>query len=90
MQFISQLLYVKHSIICPAVHTVAKRMRLIVSGLMKLSSSFTFRAQISAFQSAKNRPFQDFSICQKLLSLPRHDLQGKPKSPNPPFAISFA
>lgn len=54
VQFISLYLYGKHSIMCPAVCTVTKRMRLIVSGLMKLSSSFIFRAHLP-----------DCSICPK-------------------------
>lgn len=82
-------IYEKHSIMCPAVHTVAKRMRLIVSGLTKLSSSFVFNAQISAFSVCSKKAFarlsnmlnRSFQSARNYLTLPRHDLQSKPKSP---------
>lgn len=84
-------IYEKHSIMCPAVHTVAKRMRLIVSGLMKLSSSFIFRARIfafsvcskKAFARLSNLPNGSFQSARNYLTLPRHDLQKKPKSHKP-------
>lgn len=98
VRFISQCLYEKHSIICPAVHTVAKRMRLIVSGLMKLSSSFIFRAQVSAFSICPKQAFSGLSNlpngtfqsarnyypCQNMIFRENH------KVPTPSFPISFA
>lgn len=84
---------------CPAAHTVAKRMRLIVSGLVKLSSSFIFRAQISAFSVClkkafarlSNLPNESFQSARNYLTLPRHDLQRKTKkSQAPPSPSPFS
>lgn len=54
---------------CPAARTVAKSMRFIVSGLTKLSSSFIFRAQISAFSVCSKKAFS------RLSNLPNRSFQ---------------
>lgn len=90
VQFISQ--YMKNIQSCALLFMqLLKRMRLIVSGLMKLSSSFIFRAQISAFSVCSkkvfarlsNLPNGSFQSARDYLTLPRHHLQRKPKSPKP-------
>lgn len=86
--FISQCLYEKHSIACPAVHTVAKRTRLIVSGLMKLSSSFLFRAHNSAFSLCPRQAFSGLLNLPEIAAFTKTWSSEKTKKSQPPPSLS--